>query len=105
MFALGRNVRDLETAEVLFEYGADLIALPSLLPKLPLQIAAILTVCISVGVTDRPDQRLGDSGSRLAAGCSYRANSLTTFANGERVLASYMIYIINITRHFLLRGI
>ena len=45
-------MRDVETAEVLFEYGADLIALPSLLPKLPLHIAAILTVCISVRVTD-----------------------------------------------------
>jgi len=43
-------VRDLE-------YGADLIALPSLLPKLPLHIAAILTACISVVVTDRSDQR------------------------------------------------
>ena len=48
IFALGRNVRGVETAEVLFEYGADLIALP----KPPLHIAAILTVCISVRVTD-----------------------------------------------------
>jgi len=81
-------VRDLETAEVLFEYGADLIALPSLLPKLPLHIAAILTVCISVGVTDRSSLK----SANCDPGSNYRANSLTTFANGECVYLQSILF-------------